>query len=151
MRREFFHWCDAQEIPTGEASWVWGTQFHYGNIAFGPDSRHIWCGNGGYPMAVTLLDLETRQLALALPGIGAHLGELEFDNEKGWVFGANGGAVRAANLAEYDEFVSGFDGESERVSPAYDEAAAGYMTTFMKKSALAGCRCAISPIGCPAR
>ena len=60
-----FHWCDAPEIPTGEANWVWGTQFHYGNIAFGPDSQHVWCGNGA-PIAVTLLDLQTRQVAAAL-------------------------------------------------------------------------------------
>jgi hypothetical protein len=48
----FHQWCNS-ELVQDEADWIWGTTFHFGNLAFAADSRYIWCGNGYGPPDVS--------------------------------------------------------------------------------------------------
>jgi len=85
LQDDYFRWCNAREIPTGESDWIWATHGAFGNIAFDADSRFIWCGQQGLSTPVILLDLQTKEIELQLDGPNGRIHALAFDDQKKWL------------------------------------------------------------------
>ena len=77
--KKFQRWCDATHLPAGDPRWMWGAFFYSGKLAFSADSRYLWTGTGLGRTPVHLLDLETGFQQAILPGPGAAVTNLAFD------------------------------------------------------------------------
>jgi hypothetical protein len=86
--KQYFSWCDARTVPTGESDFIWAARHTYGNIAFDTDSRYIWCGQGWESSPVALFDIQEKEIHLILEGPRGQINELAFDHEKRWVAAA---------------------------------------------------------------
>jgi len=87
---DYFRWCSADEVASGQCTWLWGTPLNYGNVAFA-DSGSLWCPSGYGRAAVTLMDIEKRSVSQVLSGAGSRIFEVAFDPDKKWLVGAVSG------------------------------------------------------------
>jgi WD40 repeat protein len=87
----YFRWCTAEEVVSGQAEWLWGTPFLYGNMLFAPDSASIWSPSGFARGAVTRISLMTKRVEQAIPASGSRVERLAFDPEKQWLIGSLAG------------------------------------------------------------
>jgi len=83
----FWKWSGTAEDAATEETWAWATAGGGGwsQIAFGSDSRHIWCAQQVGRSAVNLMDMRTGDVEAALPHPGGEVNALAVDHERGWV------------------------------------------------------------------
>jgi hypothetical protein len=81
---DFLLWCQAEEVPAEEESWIWTSHYPHGGIAFTENPRYIWCGHE-FHLPATLLDVKNRRVRVRLDAPGACIRELSVDSDKKWV------------------------------------------------------------------
>ena len=84
VANDFFRWCDAEEVASGQADWLWGTPLNYPTLSFGRDSKSLWCASGVGSSVVTLWNLDAKKVDAVLPARGSRIQRLAVDPAKNW-------------------------------------------------------------------
>src|SRR5262245_27371654 len=82
LSTDYFRWCQATEIDSGQADWLWGAPVNYGSLVFSRDSKRLWCATGYGPNTVMLWNLDTKKPEIVLSAIGRLIGSLAVDENQ---------------------------------------------------------------------
>jgi len=88
VSKDYFAWCEAADVPSGEEDWVWGSFSSVRNLAFSPDSSMVFCNRAFAGQGLVLLDPRTKMVRGVLDSPRGGADNFVFEPKKDWVLSA---------------------------------------------------------------